>query len=515
MRNAAELSQDCYRFESLTPESSKVDPDNVKDESNAATNFPNLQIVSRTSSASLRDGIEFRIVGDLKNPREIINRTSDFESVIVVLQQLKCDVDSECRPDTHVHESQQVETEVENISDEISEFVCDNEAQNHLSEKYRKMLKKLGPPWNWLYEFATMNCSEMSYNYIESLSFEVMKRSDESNDDIDEAKVGEIPSSMSEMSGISYSDCTLFECNEQISKNHKVLIDAICSISEASDNGDCNIKDTNSIGSFLDEQMSKQQLQPSDYERLRKFISKAEEQGLVFNDLNELYNFFIQESSRENINYEVEIREEDEEEEGEVENVIATTDATQVENKKVEREIKDENKHVTTIFNESGIELDGKTLDTKLSEQMILGLVDKLQFEENISDVASAISSSSQAETIRMNQNNQEGAQLWPQNGKKEENMQTSSTSSMSYLDSLTHQKKIQSKQVGKSKSASSIKRQPFVCKIPSLPGIGPSMNKERVEKILRFIFHRSFKQGGLVYPRNFSEDNCPNMMTE
>jgi hypothetical protein len=71
----------------------------------------------------------------------------------------------------------------------------------------------------------------------------------------------------------------------------------------------------------------------------------------------------------------------------------------------------------------------------------------------------------------------------------------------------------MQSKQAGKSKSASSIKRQPFACKIPQIPGIGASMDGERLEQILRFITHRSFQQGGFVYPRNFHEDECPSMM--
>jgi hypothetical protein len=40
-------------------------------------------------------------------------------------------------------------------------------------------------------------------------------------------------------------------------------------------------------------------LETVDYERLKRFIDKAAESGLVFNDLNALYNYFIQESCRE------------------------------------------------------------------------------------------------------------------------------------------------------------------------------------------------------------------------
>jgi hypothetical protein len=80
--------------------------------------------------------------------------------------------------------------------------------------------------------------------------------------------------------------------------------------------------------------------------------------------------------------------------------------------------------------------------------------------------------------------------------------------------DELIHVKRTRAKQAGKSKSASSIKRQPFTCKIPSIPGIGPTMDEERLERILRFITHRSCQQGGLVYPRNLLEDGCPSLLS-
>lgn len=134
---------------------------------------------------------------------------------------------------------------------------------------------------------------------------------------------------------------------------------------------------------------------------------------------------------------------------------------------------------------------------------MILGLVDKSQVEDNVSDIGessnASMSSLSHAETVKM----------------KDVAQREKDTQTMSYKERV-HEKRIRSgheKVVEKSKSASSIKRQPFTCKIPPLPGIGVRLSDERIDRILKFITHRSFQQGGFVYPRNILEDECPNLM--
>lgn len=136
---------------------------------------------------------------------------------------------------------------------------------------------------------------------------------------------------------------------------------------------------------------------------------------------------------------------------------------------------------------------------------MILGLVDKSQIEDNISDIVESSNASissllSNAETVKMREVTRE-----------------KDTQTTSYKERI-HEKRIHSqkqneREVEKSKSASSIKRQPFTCKIPPLDGIGRRLTDERIEKILKFITHRSFQQGGFVYPRNLHEEECPNLM--
>lgn len=158
-----------------------------------------------------------------------------------------------------------------------------------------------------------------------------------------------------------------------------------------------------------------------------------------------------------------------------------------------------------SIFGESGIEVDNKLLDATVSDRMILGLVDKSQIEDNVSDIVESSNASmssllSNAETVQMREVTRE-----------------KDTQTLSYKERI-HEKRVCSQKEGKvekSKSASSVKRQPFTCKVPPLNGIGTRMSAERIDKILRFLTHRSFQQGGFVYIRNLLEDECPNLMDQ
>lgn len=457
--------------------------DDLGGESSAKASSP---ILPSTSTTALKDGSDFHVVGEFRNPQEIIKRSPDFESVIIVLQQIK--IDEKLHPEVHIiDDAAQHDADVQTLADGCN------------------LLREIGPPWSWLHNFASQTNRERSYNFLESAASDAatarvataneQHSSDECFDYLNEKFVSakatdDAKSSASGASAVSFSLYKADSADDVVSNNHhQVLIDTICCISEASEKGECSIRETSSIASLLDAQHSKRQLQDVDHERLKSFVDRAEQRGLVFNDLNELYNYFIHESARER-SHGVEIREEDDDE-AELENLIGCTDDAQPDD--ADKSNKDEtSKNVVSIFGESGIEVDGKLLDAKVSERMILGLVDKPLFEDNVSDVASSVSSLSQAETVKLKQN-----------VTREKDTQTAAYSEQLRL------KRMQ----GKSKSASSINRQPFTCKIPQIPGIGPSMDGERLEQVLRFITHRSFQQGGLVYPRNFFEDECPTMM--
>jgi hypothetical protein len=304
-------------------------------------------------------------------------------------------------------------------------------------------------------------------------------------------------------------------------------------------------------------QHERKQLEKADYERLKRFIDHAVECGLIFNDLNALYNYFIQESTRERFTNSLRTKQESQhsaQARAESENVImpstssvasavqrdeqdANSDAGKIPSQEAEvstaasqplplpttssassskaSATAGDSKNVVSIFGESGIEVDNKLLDAKVSERMILGLVDKSQSDgDNISDVVSSnasMSSLSNAETVKINQKQQQQQQQEDDDLKKEKDTQTTS-----YADRI-REKRQQRQYDEKSKSASSIKslncRQPFTCKIPILPGIGRRLNDEKIKNVIEFLIHRSCDQGGYIFPRNLLEKECPSLM--
>lgn len=459
----------------------------------------------------------------------IIKSSNSFSDVIKVVKQLKCkdeSVDNEniLKCDAKVNEMQQDAAKC-----------IEDEAKHSLERECCSMLLDIGPPWNWLHNFTSHNCFNKSYNFIEQVSISSNMTLEDGDDDIGSTDEMEslnmsdsaatlskqLPPSdtltksvfddvQSSTSDISTAQLESHSANSVLNE-HKILVDTICNLSEAMENGECMIREASSIALVLEAQHKQKHLETIDYERLKKFIDRAMENGLVFNDLNELYNYFIQESSREHYMKQRQMELKDAHDgNAEVGNLIlpSTSLSAGKRHKKKETEAVKNNendtvdgKNVVSIFGESGIEVDNKLLDSKVSESMILGLVDKTQSDiDNISDAASSNASLSSilsnAETVKMKDT---------LNVTREKNTQT-----ISYQQRI-YENRIRS---GQSKSASFIEqRQPFTCKIPKLPGIGTRLNDEIINKILNFITHRSFQQGGYVYPKNFLEYDCPSLI--
>lgn len=474
----------------------------------------------RPTSAITRDGSDFNILGDLRDPHEIIKRSLDFEGILSTIQQMKIDDDDRNQRIEELSDEQR--NKITRNFDKIAELreklsnnlttssTTDvNNAKSSFENEFYQLLRDIGPPWNWLHRFVNQTCHDKSFNFIEAESNNEIY--DDMSSDIqqlnNELRVTTATSStlfdeekstvtLSEASGVCISlqnvdnDAATSDVDNIRAHHHRLLVETICSISEASDNGACDIRDTSSISCFLDEQHSDKLINSTDYCRLKKFIDKAQERGLAFNDLNELYNYFVQESSREHATMAKEAARDNGDFDVDEGNLTAAIDEMQTDD---DIDVK---KNVVAIFGESGIEVDGKLLEAKVSERMILGLVDKGS-DDNFSDIASSISSVSHAETVRMKQNNNNSHMT------RERNTQTAS-----YREQI-HSRRLQSKHAltRKTKSASSIKRQPFVCKIPPLPGIGEALDSDKLDRLLRFLTHRSFQQGGFVYPRNLHED--------
>lgn len=53
---------------------------------------------------------------------------------------------------------------------------------------------------------------------------------------------------------------------------------------------------------------------------------------------------------------------------------------------------------------------------------------------------------------------------------------------------------------------------EPYHCSVQPIPGVGPSVSPKTTEKFLAYLKFRSKSQKGLITPKNFKEENCPNM---
>lgn len=242
--------------------------------------------------------------------------------------------------------------------------VNEENAADFYAQECTNLLREIGPPWNWLHNFASQNCKDKSYNFLEQVDAQSdVSPSDSSDDDsydyfqdkfISQKSSavtinGSNISKSSAASALSRStfgteSCADYTLDEFESNNtNQVLLDTICKLPNDFDMKAYDIHDSEAIKKFLEVKHKKKILQTTEFIKLKRFIEKADANGMTFHDLNELYDYFIEQASQEQI---IEITE-------------------------VEHEV--QNKNVVSIFGESGIEVDNKLLDAKVSERMILG----------------------------------------------------------------------------------------------------------------------------------------------
>lgn len=94
----------------------------------------------------------------------------------MILQQLKCaDDDGEkFYPESDITAEQrekiiQRDAEVTKMREEM-EVKIEEKAKIDIEHECCDMLKAIGPPWNWLHNFASQNCHFKSYNFLETES---------------------------------------------------------------------------------------------------------------------------------------------------------------------------------------------------------------------------------------------------------------------------------------------------------------------------------------------------------
>jgi hypothetical protein len=118
------------------------------------------------TSCALRDGSEFHLNGEFKDPQHVIKCSNDFESVVMIVKNLKCDADDDDDDeDENVarRNDGKLNDALRGLSQEIEECAKISIAQEHCD-----MLREIGAPWNWLHNFTSHNCRYKSYNFLEN-----------------------------------------------------------------------------------------------------------------------------------------------------------------------------------------------------------------------------------------------------------------------------------------------------------------------------------------------------------
>lgn len=321
------------------------------------------------------------------------------------------------------------------------------------------MLREIGPPWSWLHQFASSNCRDKSYNFLEGQSINSDETPSETSDesfDFDREK---------------FKTPTKEKVNGRDLINWSEIFDKIIT---AEQNEEISIKETNSIVNFIENEEKENLV---DYTRLKSFVVVAEERGLNFNDLNELCDYF-----QENNNEEKQEEEEFVEEEEEIsKNIIETT------------------------FIESGIEVDDALLKKQISEKMILGVIEKSS--DDCLTKNKKIETSSNPEIVESDHSNIEIT--------SENSNHTIFSDISSKVDEMNIESRLKKKKCKSEREEILLIKNPknFSCVVQPLPGIGKIITETRVQDFLTYLKVRSKEQNGMIFPRNFHEDKCPNMI--
>lgn len=144
----------------------------------------------KISTLSLQSGSAFNISGDFQDPREVVQHSCDFDSIILVLQHLKCaDGGERFQPESHITERQREkamerDAEVQRLKEQMSSTVEEN-AKISIQQECCEMLKAIGAPWNWLHNFASHNCHYKSYNFLETESIRSDVTPNDERDDVE------------------------------------------------------------------------------------------------------------------------------------------------------------------------------------------------------------------------------------------------------------------------------------------------------------------------------------------
>ncbi|KAL9700677.1 hypothetical protein quinque_004118 [Culex quinquefasciatus] len=435
---------------------------------------------------------DFRFVGDETDPVEVVRRAPDFESVIVLLdelreERLKEQLSTVAISEAKLERAKERSQRLEDLREGLPEY----DYEKLMEAERQQLLKDMGPPWLLLYLFSRSTGRDRSYNYLEETSLEdegsVAGFSNDSFDmrgaerlDVEEgdeeyhsverrrSSTYSMPASVrSRMSSI-YSSATRI-ANEVLSR-------IICMVDEAIIDGECTLS-VASIASFIERKSHDESARISehDFSTLKDFMEEAQRKELEVKDLNQLYHFFVGESFK------------------------AAADEPK----------RDRSKEITSIFEASGIEVDNTLLDAQISENMILGLVHKESEPVPTPDLSPRQIPADEA-VLHVTAPDLEAVPEDEEEPPEEHSEEQ--VSSPPEVATQTDPLNVKCTELMRRRTLtrSSELMVEYSCRIPPIPGIGPPLSEDVIQAFLGYLAKRAIHQQGLIYLRNFRETPCP-----
>lgn len=375
-------------------------------------------------------------------------------------------------------------------------------------EEQLKLLKDIEPPWSWIHQFASHNCCDKSFNFLENLSIASDETPSESSDESFDFERGQFISppreeSQSQLqdedtkSELSVANALLGDSTERLAEKRvrdlhaivnvkELMTDMMILVEKAESSKKINIRNTPSIVSFMQEQEIAVH-EKGFIDTVKDALVKADEENIIFNDLKQLHDY---------LKTELQVSES----EGEVEAESDSTLVQEPDKKSLSETVSDETDEIVVLHPEPkepqltdrilecDVEVDEKITNKEIPANMILGLT--TTSVKSITPIPTPIETPLSSPTTH----------------NTDSHRRTSDVSSR--IIDFTEEATPIASSIDSPKPAP-----PFNCTILPIRGIGKSISKETMQNFLTYAKIRSRDENGMVFPRFFKEAKCPNMV--
>lgn len=499
---------------------------------------------SSTTSRASRVSSSFRFIGDYADPTQLLRRTPDFDSVILLLHEAQGHGLHRYRGPHDIgaktlRHAQRREVELRQRAEHQAKLV-ERTSAAITRQEHDRLLDDIEPPWSWLHQFAVANCRDKSYNFLEfqSIASDETPSADSSDESFDFGR-GRFVSTASNGLGGSAIGCNRGESNDECEHEAHVIEDMLLGDGDrfdgdaASDVGqivdvpglldgvmvmleraavrhEIDLANTLSVATFVMENDPPDALYSNTRDgalnlaAIRVAIRHADEQHRVFLNFDELRAYLAHE-----------LHLPDDEVDGSNVTMLPPDDATTsmmtsesnvmpsvtdvddrmmkvssnepVSNASLPPKASTSRPPLVDKFDDCQIEIDDKVLHKEVpsSGHMILGLVGTPP--PTPIRIPTPPPSPTPTPTTPHDTNS------------------SIITGNVSMPEMPEPPMKLPTV-----KPPTPVPRPPFECDVPAMPGIGGPTSKKTIVDFVTYLTGRSRTERGLVFPRHFREEQCP-----